>query len=422
MKLKELYNLYLQFPSVATDTRSLEKGDIFFALKGPNFDGNIFIEKALNSGASFCISDDDSNVENEKIIHVNDVLKALQDLAKYHRQKLNIPFIAITGSNGKTTTKELTHEVLSQKFKTYTTYGNLNNHIGIPLTILKIKESAEIAVIEMGANHIGEIKDYCEIVQPTHGLITNCGSAHLEGFGSLEGVKIGKGELYEYLAKNNGVAFVNAGLDYLLEMSQKIKNKILYGQGTNQDAEIIENSIKLNLRLKDLKEINTQLVGEYNLSNVLSAFAIGKYFDINEGNIIKAIENYSPSNNRSQLLNWKSNQIVLDAYNANPSSMEAAIKNFSKIESEGKALILGAMKELGEESKQLHTNLINLIKEYNWKFVALVGEEFKTLMPEAKHFNDSEEAGIWLSEYQPKNLSILVKGSRGNKMEKVIDF
>lgn len=422
MDLKEIYNLYLQFPSVTIDTRSIKSGDIFFALKGPNFNGNLFIENAFKAGASYCISDEETSINNNKVIKVDDVLETLQNLAKFHRETLNIPFIAITGSNGKTTTKELLHEVLSQKFKTYTTAGNFNNHIGIPLTILKIKSDAEIAIIEMGANHLGEIKDYCIIVQPTHGLITNCGSAHLEGFGSLEGVKKGKGELFDYLAETNGTAFINASLDYLLDMGQKIKNKILYGPGTQQNGNLNGNSIELKIKLKNSKEINTNLVGEYNIYNVLAAYAVGIFFDVKEEDIISSIENYIPSNNRSQLLNWKTNQIILDAYNANPSSMQAAIENFGKFETDEKAIILGGMKELGQVSIQEHSNLINLIKKYNWKFVALVGDEFKTLMPEAKHFNDSDEAGLWLSEYQPKNLSILIKGSRGNKMEKVLEF
>ena len=422
MKLEDLYNIYLQYASIATDTRNLKSGDLFFALRGPNFNGNLFIENAFNAGASFCVSDDENNSNNDKIIKVDDVLKTLQELAKLHRDKLKIPILAITGSNGKTTTKELLHEVLVQKFKTYTTAGNFNNHIGIPLTILKIKLDAEIAVIEMGANHIGEIRDYCTIVQPTHGLITNCGAAHLEGFGSVEGVKKGKGELFDYLAETDGKAFINAGLDYLLDMSQGIRNKIFYGPGTQYDGELNGDSIELKIKLKNSLEINTNLVGDYNLYNVLAAYAVGKYFDIKEEDIISAIEHYTPSNNRSQLLNWKSNQIILDAYNANPSSMKAAIENFGKLASEEKALILGGMKELGDASVQEHTNLVDLIKKFKWKFVILVGDEFKTLMPEAKHFNDSNEAGLWLCEYQPKNLSILIKGSRGNKMEKVLDY
>ena len=421
MSLEEIYNLFLQFPSVATDTRTLKQNDIYFALKGPNFNGNNFIEAAFKNGASFCITDEIPKFANDKIIKVDDVLETLQQLSLYHRRKLNIPFLAITGTNGKTTTKELIHQVLSKKFKTYTTEGNLNNHIGIPLTILKIKADAQIAVIEMGANHIGEIKSYCKIVEPTHGLITNCGSAHLEGFGSVEGVKKGKGELYDFLAENNGIAFINKGLIYLIGMSEKIRNKIFYGKGTEFSGIAIENEIELKIQLKNSGIIKTNLVGDYNLDNVLAAYTIGEYFKIDEEEIISALESYKPSNNRSQLLEWNSNKIILDAYNANPSSMQAAIKNFGKLDSAEKALVLGGMKELGNDSIQEHENLINLINNFKWNFVVLVGDEFKNLMPEAKHFNNSDEAGTWLSQHQPKNLSILIKGSRSNKMEKVLD-
>ena len=304
MQIEQLYKIFLSHPSIQTDTRKLKKDDLFFALKGPNFNGNLFAQQALDAGAAFAVTDEPTDATNDKIIVVDDVLTTLQLLAQHHRKQFSIPFIAITGSNGKTTTKELVHEVLSTTYKTYTTEGNLNNHIGIPITILKVKADAEIAVIEMGANHQKEIESYCVYTMPTHGLITNCGKAHLEGFGGVEGVRKGKGELFDYLRANNGTAFIMNDYDYLKEMSAGIANIFTYG--THDAAitgEVKNSSGFLSVSITKgaaIETIQTQLVGEYNLPNILSAVALGKYFKVPDNKIQTALEQYTPSNSRSQ--------------------------------------------------------------------------------------------------------------------------
>ncbi len=333
MQIEELYAIYEQYPSVQTDTRKLKPGDIFFALKGGNFNGNQFAKQALDAGAAYAVIDEKQFEIAGKTVLVEDVLTSLQQLAKFHREQFynldngkQVPFIGITGSNGKTTTKELIHAVLSSTYKTYTTEGNLNNHIGIPLTLLKVKRDAEMVVIEMGANHIGEIAGYCKYAQPTHGLITNCGKAHLEGFGSLEGVKKGKGELYDHLRTlTHGYAFVMWDYDYLQEMSKGISGIIKYG--TSNEAHIIGKVKQSNPFLEvdilqglDNGPIATQLVGDYNLPNVLAAITVGKTFKVSEEKIKAAIANYVPSNSRSQLIEKGKSKIILDAYNANLSS------------------------------------------------------------------------------------------------------
>ena len=307
MMIEELYKIYQQYPSVQTDTRKLRSGDIFFALKGPNFNGNAFAKQAIDSGAAMVVIDEKDFEIPEKTFLVPDVLTALQELALHHRKQLDIPFIAITGSNGKTTTKELIHAVLLSAFRTYTTEGNLNNHIGVPLTILRIKPDAAMAVIEMGANHLGEIASYCQIALPTHGLITNCGKAHLEGFGGIEGVRKGKGELFDYLRTlTHGFAFVMWDYDYLREMSKGISGIIKYGTEENDHVigKVYRNDPLLQVEITqglDDRFISTQLVGDYNLPNVLAAVTVGKFFEVPESKIKSAIENYTPSNSRSQL-------------------------------------------------------------------------------------------------------------------------
>jgi UDP-N-acetylmuramoyl-tripeptide--D-alanyl-D-alanine ligase len=295
MTISALYNIFLQYPSVQTDTRQIKQGDIFFALRGPNFNGNTYVQQAFDAGASYCICDEVSEIKNDNIIYVDDVLTTLQALAKYHREQFNIPFIAITGSNGKTTTKELVYAVLSSHLKCYTTKGNLNNHIGVPLTILSIKKDAEIAVIEMGANHQKEIESYCAYTLPTHGLINNCGKAHLEGFGGEEGVRKGKGELYKFIADNNGTIFINTDYDYLIEMSKDVKHKITYGTSQASVTGVIKNDITfLEVTITsgaNIDTIKTQLAGNYNLPNVLSAVCIGKTFAVPDEKIKDAIEN-----------------------------------------------------------------------------------------------------------------------------------
>jgi len=425
MPIEELYKIYLQHSSVQTDTRKLQKGDLFFALKGPNFNANEFAEKAIIAGAAYAVIDEEQYAIAGKTILVGDVLTSLQQLAKHHRQQFKIPFIAITGSNGKTTTKELIHAVLSSTFKTYTTEGNLNNHIGVPLTILKIKRDAEMAVIEMGANHLREIASYCEIALPTHGLITNCGKAHLEGFGGEEGVRKGKGELYDYLRGHDGTAFVMWDYPYLREMSKAIPHIYIYG--TN-DAHIVGKVLRSGQYLEVVFEsgfkgtIQTNLVGDYNLPNVLAAVALGKYFNVDEEKIKNSIERYSPTNSRSQLVQKNSNKIILDAYNANPTSMKAAIENFAKVEGSEKILALGAMAELGAESLKEHSGIIKEIDKHQWKDVILVGGDFMKVDHTYRKFSSPTEAGEWLQNIKPQNAFFLIKGSRSMQMEKLLDY
>src|SRR5688572_366535 len=425
--IEELYKIYQQHPSVQTDTRKLKAGDIFFALKGPNFNGNSFANQAIESGAAHVVVDEKEFEVPGKTLLVPDVLTALQELALHHRKQFDIPFIAITGSNGKTTTKELIHAVLSSEFTTYTTEGNLNNHIGVPLTILKIKSDAEMAVIEMGANHIGEIASYCKIALPNHGLITNCGKAHLEGFGSIEGVRKGKGELFDHLRTlTHGFAFVMWDYDYLRDMSKGISGIIKYGTEENDHiiGKVFRNDPFLEVEViqgLDDKIIPTQLVGEYNLPNVLAAVTIGKFFEVPEKKIRSSIENYVPSNSRSQLIEKGSNKIILDAYNANPSSMKVAIENFASKKEENKILVLGAMAELGKESLYEHEQVIDLIKKYSWKEVVLVGGDFLKLPHSYLSFENSLKAKEWFRQQHFQNSYVLVKGSRSMQMERVLE-
>ncbi|UEG50245.1 UDP-N-acetylmuramoyl-tripeptide--D-alanyl-D-alanine ligase [Ferruginibacter lapsinanis] len=425
MQIEALYKIFIEYPSIQTDTRKLQQGDLFFALKGDNFNGNLFAKQALASGAAYAIIDEPVDDTDPRLIKTDNVLATLQALAKHHRVQFKIPFIAITGSNGKTTTKELVHEVLSTTYKTYTTKGNLNNHIGIPLTILSVKKDAEIAVIEMGANHQKEIEAYCTYTLPTHGIITNCGKAHLEGFGGIEGVKKGKGELFDYLRKTNGTAFIMNDYDYLIEMSKGIKEIKTYGTkdadlvGTvNESNKFLEVSIKKG---SDIKNIQTNLVGEYNLPNVLLAILLGEYFKVPDTKIKSALENYIPSNSRSQLIEKDSNKIILDAYNANPTSMKAAIENFAKMQGSDKVLILGGMMELGEESIAEHKSIAALIDTYKWKSVVLVGGDFNKIDHHYINLANSTEAKTWLQQQHFANTAMLIKGSRSMQMEKVLE-
>jgi UDP-N-acetylmuramoyl-tripeptide--D-alanyl-D-alanine ligase len=422
--IEQLYTIYKQYPSVQTDTRKLKQGDIFFALKGDNFNGNAFAQKAIDAGAAYAVIDEPAFEIPGKTLLVNNVLTALQQLAKYHREQFTIPFIAITGSNGKTTTKELVHAVLSSSFITYATEGNLNNHIGIPLTLLKIKADAQIAIIEMGANHQKEIESYCVYAQPTHGIITNCGKAHLEGFGGMEGVRKGKGELFDYLRNHHGTALVMWDYDYLREMSKGINTIITYGTAdATIEGQVVKSEPFLEVAITKGSEtgtIKTQLVGDYNLPNVLVAATAGAYFKVSTTNIKKAIEEYTPSNSRSQLLEQGSNKIILDAYNANPSSMKLAIENFSRLPADKKVLLLGAMAELGEESLAEHQEIVTLIKKYNWTAVVLVGGDFLQFSHPFLSFANADEAKQWLDQQSFENTHLLIKGSRSMQMEKVL--
>jgi len=427
MQIEELYRIYKKYPSIQTDTRKLKTGDIYFALKGPNFNGNIFSKQAIDLGAVYAVIDEKEFEIQGKTILVDEVLTTMQQLAKHHRQQFNIPFIAITGSNGKTTTKELIHAVLSTTFKTYTTEGNLNNHIGIPLTILKIKEDAEMAVIEMGANHIGEIASYCTIALPDHGIITNCGKAHLEGFGSEEGVRKAKGELFDHLRSlTHGIAFVNWDYDYLQQMSKGISGIIKYGTNTESHiaGKVFKNDplleVEIILGLEE-KKIRTNLVGEYNLSNVLAAVTVGKYFKVAEKELRTAIENYQPSNSRSQLIRKGSNKFILDAYNANPASLKSAIENFANISASNKVLMLGGMAELGKESIEEHKKILEFISKFAWNKVVLVGGDFLNIVHPYLKFDNAMQAKQWLQQQHFENTYFLVKGSRSMQMENVLD-
>ncbi len=425
MQTEELYHIYLDYPSIQTDTRKLKPGDLFFALKGPSFNGNHFVQQALDAGAAYAVADDYTGLEDKRVIRVADSLQTLQELAKHHRSQFKIPFIAITGSNGKTTSKELVHEVLSSTFKTYTTEGNLNNHIGIPLTILKIRQDAEIAVIEMGANHQKEIEGYCIYTDPTHGVITNCGKAHLEGFGGVEGVRKGKGELFDYLRIHDGTVFIMKDYDYLVDMSRGISNVHSYGTADAEVTGVVGSSTGL-LQVSitggaAIDNIQTQLVGEYNLPNVLLAIAVGKYFRIADEKIKTALEHYTPSNSRSQLIQKGTNQIILDAYNANPTSMKAAIQNFAKMEGAKKVLMLGGMMELGSESKAEHRSIIEEIGLHTWQAVVLVGGDYHLLDHSYLNFRNSQQAKDWFNRQLFEDTKVLVKGSRSMQMEKVLD-
>jgi len=446
--IEHLYHIYLQHPSVQTDTRLLQPGDLFFALKGPNFNGNHFATKALDSGAAYAVIDEVPASKDDRLLFVPNALTALQELALHHRRQFDIPFLAITGSNGKTTTKELVHAALSAEYITYTTKGNLNNHIGIPLTLLSVRRDAEFAVIEMGANHQKEIEAYCRYTLPTHGIITNIGRAHLEGFGGPEGVKKGKGELFDHLRDNGGTAFVWRDSDDLRQMSRGIPHIITYGahdadftgrvvppaQPSTPGA-LLAASTFLHVEIThgaSTGTIPTQLVGDYNLPNILTAVAVGKHFGVPDGKIRRAIEQYTPSNSRSQLIEQGGNHIILDAYNANPSSMRAAIDNFARLStaptgngspSDGfghKILILGAMAELGPESINEHRGIVDLIARYPWAKVVLVGGDFLKFDHPYTTFPDSREAAKWLQAAGLKDAWLLIKGSRSSKMELVL--
>ena len=425
MEIPALYHLYRQHPSVQTDTRKLTEGCIFFALSGANFDGNKFAKEALEKGAAYAVIDNPSYALDDRYIVVGNTLTALQQLASHHRQQFNIPFIAITGSNGKTTTKELIAAVLSKRFITYATEGNLNNHIGVPLTLLKIQDDAQMSIIEMGANHQKEIAGYCEIATPTHGVITNCGKAHIEGFGGIEGVRKGKGELYDFLRAHNGTIFRNTDLDYLIPMAHDIATQITYGSA---NAEYMGKPLMEGVFLQIAMQnpypgttLNTHLVGEYNFPNVMVAVAVGLHFGISIEEIKQALAAYNPDNSRSQWLQKGSNKIILDAYNANPTSMRAAILNFAATDLPNKTLWIGGMKEMGSEEQNEHRELVNLISAYQWRQVILVGKEFSTLQDAYTWFENSADAAVYVKEHPPTDSAILIKGSRGSKMEVLLE-
>ncbi|MDR2423751.1 MAG: UDP-N-acetylmuramoyl-tripeptide--D-alanyl-D-alanine ligase [Prevotellaceae bacterium] len=423
MEISDLYRIFTEYPVICTDSRNIIPDSIFFALKGNNFDGNKYVEQALLKGCAYAVSDDISNAELDGCIVVENVLQTLSELAKYHRNSLNVHVLAITGTNGKTTTKELVGAVLSKRYKTVCTMGNQNNHIGVPLSLLSMPADTEIAVIETGANHCGEIAALCEIACPNSGIITNIGKAHIEGFGSAEGVRKAKSELYNYLEKHRGTIFYNSDDETLTTMAEKTSNTVLVPYGAKaMDVETASGTFLAFGANRLSLNVQTSLVGEYNLNNALAAVAVGLYFDVSVEDIADALAAFKPENNRSQLIETSKNTVIMDAYNANPSSMEAALTNFAKLDKPNKLLILGDMLELGTEAHSEHKKIIELTQKLGFENIIFVGSNFYELKDKSIsiHFSDSIEARKYLSNNNISVHTILVKGSRGIGLEKLL--
>jgi len=416
MEIKEIYALFQQHSTICIDSRKITNGAMFISLRGENFNGNKYALKAIQGGCSYAIVDEEEYDVHQNTILVNNALKTLQDLATYHRKQVNIPLIGITGSNGKTTSKELINAVLSSELNCYATKGNLNNHIGVPLSILEINKKHKIAIIEMGANHQKEIEFLCNIAQPTYGVITNIGSAHLEGFGSLQGVIDTKKELYEFINHNKGHLFVNAEDQLLLSLSNGI-SQITYGKSGDVFGLITEITPLLSIKYNN-EIINSYLIGDFQFYNILLAICMGKYFNVSNHNIKKSIENYIPTNNRSQLVKTKKNTIILDAYNANPSSMKAMLNSFANQKYKNKLCILGDMLELGEESNKEHLEVIKLTNELKLDCL-FVGEIFNSLTENS--FKTRNELAQNIQKNNIYNKTILLKGSRGIGLEQLIE-
>ncbi len=422
--IEQIYKLYSQKYRVTTDSRKIDDGSVFFALKGEHFDGNDFAYQVANDNIAACVVADRKDLPyHERLFIVDDSLTALQQLAKMHRERCGIPVIAITGTNGKTTTKELIAAVLSKKYNIIYTQGNFNNHLGLPLTLLQIRPETEIAVVEMGANHPGEIAQLCSIAQPDFGIITNIGKAHIEGFGSFEGVVKTKNELYQYLKTKDESqktkVFVNGNNDLLMQLSEGM-DRVVY-EAKDERLKAKDRSPFLEVEWNG-KNIKTKLVGEYNCENVMAAITIGRHFNVEDELIIEALESYSPTNNRSQYIKTDKNEIVMDAYNANPTSMSHSIKNFRNISGDEHLLILGDMRELGHESAEEHHKIIMLLKELDFENVMLVGEEFKKVNDCYDSYTDIDELVEHIKENDISGCKILVKGSRGVRLEKVINL
>lgn len=432
MTIEQLYQIYLKHPVISTDTRKITPGSIFFALRGDKFDANTFAGQALAAGAAYAVIDNAAYKTADNLLLVDDVLTTLQNLARHHREQLNIPVVGLTGSNGKTTTKELINSVLSQRFKTYATVGNLNNHIGVPLTLLAIGADIELAIIEMGANHQKEIELLSSICRPTHGLITNVGKAHLEGFGGQEGVKKGKGELYDFLKLHHGITFVNADSAMLADMiaERQLANVVYYGAAQNNtvSGNLLENSpfLKLQWKLKDSDyyTVQSKLTGAYNLDNILAAICIGHYFELTADEINRGIESYEPTNNRSQIVKTATNILICDYYNANPSSMFVAIENIGKLDAPHKVLVLGDMFELGDESAAEHEAVINKAMQTPVAGRIFIGAGFykQSRGVDASFYSTTEEAIAALKANPVKNATVLIKGSRGMALERLVEL
>lgn len=430
MDIPALYTHFQKSTGVSTDTRRLEKGNIFFALKGPSFNGNEFASKALEAGAGQVVVDEEAYMQwgDKRFFLVEDALKALQELASYHRDKLDIPIIGLTGSNGKTTSKELLYAVLKKKFHTAATRGNLNNHIGVPLTLLDLDREVEIAIIEMGANKPGDIKELCEIAKPTHGFITNIGKAHMEGMGGFEGVLKTKTELFQHLLANNGGVFINTRQKVFSNMIRRFKNPVLFPGERDFCKVYFEGADPfVKFRVGDDPTIYTSsLIGDFNFDNIATALTIGIYFQVPMEDAVQAVIDYKPDNMRSQLVKKRSNLIVLDAYNANPSSMEAALKAFNKMTGKRfKMVILGDMLELGECSEVEHQKLGELLHQMEIDKICLTGQLVQAALakaPNALYFPDPFSFRNWLQDSKLEDYLILIKGSRGMKLESLVDF
>ncbi len=426
MDIKKLYDCYRESGQVSTDTRKIIPGSVFFALKGDRFNANTFSQEALDKGASYVVIDDGEYAVSDRCLVVPDVLDSLQKLARHHRDQLSIPFIGLTGSNGKTTSKELVNAVLGKKYKTYATRGNLNNHIGVPLTVLAIDSSVEIAVVEMGANHVGEIALLCSIANPTHGFITNIGKAHVGTFGGFENIIRGKSELYQHLILNKGTVFINSLNPILANMARRFSAPVFYpAPGDYYHCELIGADPFVKIVTEEDQTITTQLIGAYNFENIAAALCIGKFFGVDHTLSNQAVADYQPGNMRSQLIRKDGNTIVLDAYNANPSSMQAAIENFDRMESKRKVLIIGDMFELEGEAEKEHRNIGNMLHQHHFDKVYLCGQLMgwaKEEFPEAMHFEKKEFLIQELKNNPVKDASILIKASRGIGLETILEY
>jgi UDP-N-acetylmuramoyl-tripeptide--D-alanyl-D-alanine ligase len=423
-----LHQIFLEHPVVTTDSRNIPFNSIFFALKGESFNGNTFAADALHKGAAFAVIDQAEFATNDRLILVPNVLDCLQQLARFHRDQLGLPILAITGTNGKTTTKELVAAVLAKKFKVNFTQGNLNNHIGVPITLLSMNRETEFGVVEMGANHPGEIRQLCEIANPDFGMITNIGKAHLEGFGSFEGVVKTKSELYDFLRTKEGKCFINADNSLLIRQAQELE-QIKYGESTayfmaGELASTDHYLVVKALFTKGWLYLKSKLVGDYNFENLLAAACVGKYFEIDPLQIQAALAEYSPANNRSQLIMNEKNTIIMDAYNANPTSMMAALVNFASLKNEQKCIILGDMLELGETSGDEHQLIANYIENQDFSMVILVGPQFMNTQnrTKKKKFDHVELLTNYLKTQPIENKLVLIKGSRGIHLEKILEF
>ena len=426
--IEQLYHLFRSHPFVCTDTRKIRPGSIFFGLKGENFDGNVFAAKALEGGAAYAVIDNKEYQKDDRFILVENTLSTLQQLAVFHRKHFSIPIIAITGTNGKTTTKELISNVLKQKLNIVATSGNFNNHIGVPLTLLSITDQTEIAVVEMGANHPGEINLLCQLAKPNFGLITNIGKAHLEGFGSIEGIIKTKNELYDFLKSNRGHVFVNHENNILIDLSKNIP-RTTYGISTEADNYFIPGEPNLFAEIfwqrdTDTKiDIISQLIGNYNAENIMAAVSVGNYFGVEPEKIALAIQKYKPDNNRSQIIKTKNNSIILDAYNANPTSMLVSLENFASLKADNKMVIIGDMLELGKDAETEHLKIVQLLEKLKLKQVFLVGTQFSKQCNPQKMicFPDTAHARDWFIANPVKGAYFLIKGSRGMHLEELIE-